>query len=61
MIILIKKNQFDLLQTYYECKIGIESTKKIVANLEFYARENKKLANKLNEVYNILNEIKFEK
>ena len=56
----IKKADFRSLEIYYECKVGIESIRKALANLEYYAQSNKELLVEINKAHKILNEIIFE-
>ena len=60
----ITKKQFSTLQSYYECKLDVESIKKALANLEYYANfqiGKKKLLEEINKAHKILNQIEFEK
>ncbi len=58
---LIRKNNFKNLESYYECKLGIESIKRSLSNLEYYTQENKEVLGQLNKAHAVLNEIEFEK
>ena len=60
----IRKSNFKALEQFYECKVGIESIKKALANLEYYAQHqvsDKTLLAEINKAHKILNEIEFEK
>lgn len=57
---LIKKNQFKTLEKFYELKVGVESIRKSLANLEYYAKDNKEILIQLNAAHAILNNMEFE-
>ena len=57
----ISKKQFKTLARYYEVKVGIESIRKSLANLEYWAQEHKEIMTELNKAHEILNNIEFEK
>ena len=56
----IVKKQFRTLERFYEVKVGIESIRKSLANLEYWAQENKEVLVELNKAHEILNDITFE-
>ena len=56
----ITKKQFKVLERYYEVKIGVESIKKSLANLEYWAQEHKEIMIQLNAAHKILTEMEFE-
>ncbi len=57
---LIKKNQFKTLEKFYEVKVGVKSIKRSLANLEYWAEENKEVLIQLNAAHAILNNMEFE-
>ena len=58
---LITKKQFKTLERYYEVKVGVQSIRKSLANLEYWAQENNEVMVQLNAAHKILNNIEFEK
>ncbi len=56
----IKKKDFKVLERYYEVKVGVESIRKSLANLEYYAQEHKDILIQLNASHEILNKMEFE-